>query len=80
MWPLIYLPVAGPAHPGLCQLDGGPARLEQNDTDVTVKLKHYMWSDGTPVTARDVVFYINLGKAMGATWGNYGGPRSSRTT
>ena len=41
---------------------------------MTVTLKHYMWSDGTPVTARDVVFYINLGQAMGATWGNYGGP------
>ena len=41
---------------------------------MTVTLKHYMWSDGAPVTARDLVFYINLGKAEGATWGNYSGP------
>ena len=51
-----------------------PPVWNNNDTVVTVTLKHYKWSDGTPVTARDVVFYINLGKAMGATWGNYGGP------
>ncbi|MGH9104969.1 MAG: ABC transporter substrate-binding protein [Acidimicrobiales bacterium] len=45
-----------------------------HDTVATVHLKHFMWSDGTPVTARDAIFYINLGKAMGATWGNYAGP------
>jgi peptide/nickel transport system substrate-binding protein len=48
--------------------------FSDNDTVVTVKLKHWKWSDGVPVTARDLIFYINLGKAEGTTWGNYAGP------
>ncbi|MGH3155467.1 MAG: ABC transporter substrate-binding protein, partial [Streptosporangiaceae bacterium] len=31
-----------------------------NDSVVTITLKHYNWSDGQPVTARDVQFYYNL--------------------
>lgn len=27
---------------------------------VTIRLKHYLWSDGTPVTSRDVEFFLNL--------------------
>jgi peptide/nickel transport system substrate-binding protein len=41
---------------------------------VTVTLKHYMWSDGTPVTTTDVMFWLNMLKAVGATdWGAYTG-------
>jgi peptide/nickel transport system substrate-binding protein len=29
-------------------------------TTVTITLKHYMWSNGTPVTAQDVVFWLNM--------------------
>src|SRR5579875_191341 len=37
---------------------------------VTVKLKHYMWSNGTPVTAQNVVFWLNMMKAVGSVdWG-----------
>jgi len=74
MWPLIYLP--SPDQPTLdyAHSMANPPVWSDNDTVATVTLKHWMWSDGTPVTARDVIFYINLGKAMGATWGNYGGP------
>jgi peptide/nickel transport system substrate-binding protein len=74
MWPLIYLP--SPDQPTLdyAHSMAYPPVWNKTDTEVTVTLKHFMWSDGTPVTARDVIFYINLGKAMGATWGNYGGP------
>jgi peptide/nickel transport system substrate-binding protein len=36
----------------------------------TIKLKHYMWSNGTPVTTTDVMFWLNMLKAVGATdWG-----------
>jgi len=28
--------------------------------NVTITLKNYMWSDGTPVTANDVVFWLNM--------------------
>ena len=80
MYPLIYVP--SPNQPTLDYKNSMayPPVWNKTDTEVTVTLKHYMWSDGTPVTARDAVFYINLGKAMGATWGNYAGPPSSRTT
>jgi peptide/nickel transport system substrate-binding protein len=40
----------------------------------TITLKHYAWSDGTPVTATDVMFWMNMLKAVGATdWGAYTG-------
>ena len=32
----------------------------------TITLKHYMWSDGTPVTTTDVMFWLNMLKAVGA--------------
>ena len=73
MYPLVYLP--DPYQP---KMDFNRSMaykpvFTNHDTVVTVKLKHWMWSDGVPVTARDLVFYINLGKAMGPTWGNYAG-------
>jgi peptide/nickel transport system substrate-binding protein len=40
----------------------------------TITLKHYTWSDGTPVTSTDVMFWLNMLKAVGATdWGAYTG-------
>jgi peptide/nickel transport system substrate-binding protein len=40
----------------------------------TIKLKSYKWSDGTPVTTTDVMFWLNMLKAVGATdWGAYTG-------
>ncbi len=40
----------------------------------TVKLKHYEWSNGTPVTTADVMFWVNMLKTVGATdWGAYTG-------
>lgn len=74
MWPLVYLP--NPDQPTLDYKHSMayPPVWSDNDTVATVTLKHYMWSDGVPVTARDLVFYINLGIAEGANWGNYSGP------
>lgn len=41
---------------------------------VTIKLKNYQWSDGTPVTSRDVEFWINVLKAaVGNNPSDYGG-------
>jgi peptide/nickel transport system substrate-binding protein len=40
----------------------------------TITLKHYTWSDGTPVTSTDVMFWVNMLKAVGATsWGAFTG-------
>ena len=36
---------------------------------VTVKLKDYMWSNGTPVTASDVMFWLNMLLAVPQDWG-----------
>ncbi len=38
---------------------------------VTITLKHYVWSDGETVSARDVGFWINLVKANKADWASY---------
>jgi peptide/nickel transport system substrate-binding protein len=42
-------------------------------TKVTITLKHYMWSNGTPVTAQDVAFWLNMEQAVPADYGAYTG-------
>jgi peptide/nickel transport system substrate-binding protein len=37
--------------------------------NVTITLKHYMWSNGTPVTAQNVMFWINMMLAVPQDWG-----------
>jgi len=48
-----------------------PPVYSNGDKTVTITLKHYMWSDGEPVSARDVIFWMNLLKANEADWGGY---------
>jgi peptide/nickel transport system substrate-binding protein len=38
---------------------------------VTITLKHYVWSDGENVSARDVIFWIDLLKANPDDWASY---------
>ena len=39
---------------------------------VTITLKNYKWSDGQPVTTRDLMFWINMMRADAVTdWGAY---------
>jgi peptide/nickel transport system substrate-binding protein len=42
-----------------------------NDSVVTIHLGDYTWSDGQPVTARDVAFWINLLRASKADFAAY---------
>lgn len=42
-----------------------------HDQTVTVKLSTLKWSDGTPVSARDVQFWFNLIKANKKQWAGY---------
>jgi peptide/nickel transport system substrate-binding protein len=52
-----------------------------NGTKVTITLKHYMWSNGTPVTASDVMFWLNMLTAVGSTdWGAYTGFPNSQVS
>ncbi|MGD0810571.1 MAG: ABC transporter substrate-binding protein [Acidimicrobiales bacterium] len=74
MWPLIYLPTPNEPTLDYAHSMAYAPVWSDNDTVATVTLKHYMWSDGVPVTARDVVFFYNEVRAMGPTWGGYGGP------
>jgi peptide/nickel transport system substrate-binding protein len=43
-----------------------------NGKQVTITLKNYKWSDGTPVTAQNVLFFIHMLQAVGETsWGAF---------
>ncbi len=42
-----------------------------DDRVVTITLKHYLWSNSQPVSARDVIFWINLLKANRDDWASY---------
>lgn len=39
---------------------GGPPVYSNGGKTVTITLNHYVWSDGQPVTNRDVSFFMNL--------------------
>jgi peptide/nickel transport system substrate-binding protein len=41
--------------------------------NVTITLKHHLWSNGTPVTAQNVVFWLNMEAALPADYGAYTG-------
>jgi peptide/nickel transport system substrate-binding protein len=46
-------------------------KYSDHDTTVTVSLKPYKWSDGAPVSARDLTFMMNLVKANKTQWCQY---------
>jgi len=46
----------------------------------TITLKHYMWSNGTQVTAQNVMFWLNMEKAEPADYGAYTGFPANTTS
>ncbi|MQA02602.1 MAG: hypothetical protein GEV07_07725 [Streptosporangiales bacterium] len=48
-----------------------PPEYNGSNDQVTITLKDYNWSDGEPVSARDIAFYVNLYRASKAKWGCY---------
>ena len=50
---------------------GNPPVYSDNGTVVTLTIKHWKWSDGTPVTTRDLMFWLNLLKANKTEWADY---------
>jgi peptide/nickel transport system substrate-binding protein len=48
-----------------------PPEFDADGKTVTVKLKDFNWSDGKPVTSRDVEFWINLIKFNPDKWSGY---------
>ena len=48
-----------------------PPVFSNNNKTVTITLKNYKWSNGETVSARDVVFWMNMLKANKANWAAY---------
>lgn len=48
-----------------------PPVYSDHNRAVTITLKHAVWSDGEPVIARDVIFWLRLLKANRADWASY---------
>ncbi len=48
-----------------------PPVYSNADKTVTIHLKNRKWSDGDPLTSRDVTFYLNLLKANKTDWASY---------
>jgi len=73
--PLMYQPLWSPNfnEPTFNYADsiGNKPVWSHGDTEVTITLKHYMWSNGTPVTTRDISFYFNVVKGGGSEWASY---------
>jgi peptide/nickel transport system substrate-binding protein len=44
-----------------------------NGDKVTITLKHYVWSNGTQVTASDVMFWLNMEKTEPSNFGGFTG-------
>ena len=72
---LLYRPLfwfGGPGSAGLNasqSIANTPTFTTSNGkTTANITLKHYVWSDGKPVTARDVQFWYNLLTAEKANW------------
>jgi peptide/nickel transport system substrate-binding protein len=73
---LLYLPLYWYGDRGNTSIDyrlsiGNPPAYSDGNRVVTISLKHYVWSDGETVSARDVGFWINLLKANKINWASY---------
>jgi peptide/nickel transport system substrate-binding protein len=44
-----------------------------NGRNLTIMLNHYMWSNGTPVTAQNVVFWLHMQETLPEDYGAYSG-------
>jgi peptide/nickel transport system substrate-binding protein len=74
MWRPLYW-FGSPGHVGLDEqyslADPATFTLAAGQTTATVQLKLYRWSNGTPVTSRDVQFWVNLLRAEKVNWWDY---------
>ena len=74
MWRPLYW-FGSPGHVGVDQeyslADPATIASSAGQTTATIQLKPYRWSDGKPVTSRDVQFWFNLLKAEKVNWWGY---------
>jgi peptide/nickel transport system substrate-binding protein len=72
MWPPLFNQANGQSPVvNYAQSLGNPPVYSDNGTVVTLTLKHWKWSDGQPVTTRDIMFWLNLLKANKSQWADY---------
>jgi peptide/nickel transport system substrate-binding protein len=72
MWPPLYNQGNGQSPTvNYAQSLGNPPVYSDHDTVVTITIKHWKWSDGTPVTTRDLMFWLNILKANKTQWADY---------
>jgi peptide/nickel transport system substrate-binding protein len=65
----MWLPLYWFGHNGLPVLNKSlsvahPPIFSKDNTQVTITLKHWLWSNGQPITARDVMLWMNLLSAV----------------
>jgi len=72
MWPPLFNTTNGksPSVSFANSLGNKPV-YSDNNTVVTLTIKHWLWSDGQPVTTRDLTFWLNLLKANKTQWADY---------
>ncbi|MGN6128619.1 MAG: ABC transporter substrate-binding protein, partial [Humibacter sp.] len=73
---LMYRPLYPLGFDGKAQVDENLAladapQFSSDDKTVTINLKDYKWSDGTAVSASDVMFFVNMAIAEKSQWGMY---------
>ena len=69
--PLYWFGTAGKPSVDFTKSIGKPPVWTDDDQTVTITLNDYTWSDGELVTARDVVFWMNLLTAEKRNWPPY---------
>jgi peptide/nickel transport system substrate-binding protein len=72
MFPPLYNSGSG-ASPALNLADslGQAPQYSADSKSVTITMNHWTWSDGQPVTARDIQFWVNMVKGNRDEWAAY---------
>lgn len=69
--PLLALGLKGASALNPAESISNPPVYSNGDKTVTITLKNWDWSDGTPISSRDMTFFFNLIKANKAQWSQY---------
>ena len=73
MWPTLYT-ISTPKSVNAINTTlslADPPVYKDGNTQVSITLKPWKWSDGTPLTARDVTFFMNILKADKTSWSSW---------
>jgi peptide/nickel transport system substrate-binding protein len=73
MWPTLYT-IGTPRSVNAINTKlslANPPVYKDGNTEVSITLKPWKWSDGAPLTARDVTFFMNILKADKTSWSSW---------